>query len=60
MESGKPRIGEFVLTTKGPVVIAYSAEGVVELKGQPGYRIPIADLEPSPDGRKDLWVVVPK
>ena len=56
----KPRVGEFVIMSRGPVEIAYVAECVVQLKGQPNSSIPLEVLEPSLDGRKNLWVIVQK
>lgn len=60
MEKRKPRAGEFVATQRGPKKIVYAAEGIVELKGGPNSPIPIGNLEPSADGRSNVWVIVPK
>jgi hypothetical protein len=57
MEKRKPKIGEFVLTSKALIQIEYAAEGVVQLKGQSHSAIPIEDLIPSPDGRAHVWVI---
>lgn len=56
----EPRIGEFVSTSRGLVKIVYHAEGMIELEDSPKRPIPISDLRPSPDGRPNVWVIVPK
>lgn len=56
----EPHLGDFVVTTRGLVKIVYHAEGIIELEDSPKKPILVSDLQSSPDGRLNVWVIVPK
>ncbi len=55
----RPRLGDFVAMSRGLIKIVYHAEGIIELEDSPKRPILVSDLRPSPDGRPNVWVIVP-